>query len=155
MNEMTRTGGAVDRPRELDAADLLRWVDNPALAVPGPLRLMCQFFWIEWRAVVRDELSFYSRVGRYCRDYGLTADDLAGLFAKMNEPTRGERMKFPADFLAEFATLVAVVVRNKRAAEETERRRAEDAKNKAEACGADVLAAMKEKLAAGWSAGGG
>ncbi len=126
MSEISKTKTEIDRSRELTAETLLRWVDNPALAIPAPMRLMAQFFWIEWRAIAKDELSFSSRIARYHRDKGLTVEDLTEVFTRMNDPSRAERIKFASDFFADLAGLVADTISSRKTRENTKSLREQD-----------------------------
>lgn len=133
MEPLTKRNTELAQRRELTGDDLARWVDNPSLAIPAPMRLAAQFFWIEWRAIGKDELSFYSRIGRYHREGGLTIEDMQDVFAKMNEPGRAEKMRYTADFFAELAGLVATTIRDRKGREEMLRRRMEAERDRAQA----------------------
>jgi len=144
MNSLTVTNSSLERPRELTVDDLARWVENPSLAIPAPMRLAAKCFWIEWRAIGKDELSFYSRIARYHREGGLTLDDMRDVFAKMNEPGRAEKMRYTGDFFAELAGLVATTIRDRKGREEMLRRRMEAERDRAQAV---PPGAMREILA--------
>lgn len=141
MKEITKPKTEIERARELTAETLTRWVENPALAIPAPMRLAAEFFWIEWQAIGRDKLSFASRIGRYHRDSGLTLEDLQKVFGLMNDPDRAGKIKFASDFFAEFAGLVATTIRDRRNLEYSMQRRAEDEQAKREAAPPDEVRA--------------
>ncbi|MBY0515116.1 MAG: hypothetical protein K2P78_14580 [Gemmataceae bacterium] len=115
-----------DTPAPADrAAVSQRRKDNPLLWLPAdwrrPVGFFCQFF----SDVLKGENGIVTRFRLWAQEDGLTLDEARAAMKRLMEPVVCARTQYAGQLLAELAVQVREIVKDRRAREEQERRRAE------------------------------
>lgn len=152
MNEIATTAAAVARRAALTAEQIEQATEKPLRLVPvAEMRIPAWGFWATWSHLLPTQLVIAMRLRRWIEDEGLTLAEAEEAFERVNAPERAARIKYAGELIATLAEQVALVIGRRKGRDEMLTRRT-DLGGKLPA---EELAAMKEKLAAGWAAGGG